>query len=260
MDRVLNPVLLRFETENFMSVLLMFALVAFLIGLSKGGLGGPVPISLTAPLLSLVIPVSEAIGTVLPLLIFADLFALYFYWRDWDMHYVRMMLPAAVVGIVIGTLLLATLDDTMLRRVIGAFTLIAVIYKVTSSRLKQFKYTPRQWHGVFAGWASGLGSSLANAGSPPFVAYMLMQPNVTPITFVGTTTLFFAIVNALKLPGFILAGTLNAPLLISVVFVLPIIPLGVWVGRVAVKRMNPQFFENLLLGSLFLLSLWLLLR
>lgn len=241
-----------------MQLMVMFALVALLIGLSKGGLGGPVPVALTAPLLSLALPVSQAVGTILPLLIFADLFALYFYWRAWDMRYVRLMVPAAIIGLLLGTLLLANLPNDVLRRVIGAFTLLAVFYKLCSVRLTVLAYTPRRWHGVFAGWAAGLGSSLANVGAPPFTAYMLLQPNITPVTFIGTTTLFFALMNLLKLPGYIHAGVLDLTMLPRVIWLLPLIPLGVWLGRFITRRMSTRVFETIMLALLFLMGVWLL--
>lgn len=237
----------------------VFVLAALLIGLSKGGLGGPVPVSLTAPLLSLVLPVSQAVGVVLPLLIFADGFALYFYWGKWDMRYIRLMLPAAVIGIIFGTLLLATLPNDTLRRVIGAFTLVAVIYKLVSAQLASLQYTPRPWHGYAAGLASGFGASLANAGAPPFIAYMLLQPQMKPVAFIGTTTLFFAIVNLLKLTSFFSAQVISLKLLLGVFWCVPLIPLGVWSGRKIIERMEPQLFERLMLVLLLLVGLYLLL-
>lgn len=241
-----------------LELFLMFALVALLVGFSKGGLGGPVPVSLTAPLLSTMMPVQQAVILVLPLLIFADLFALYFYWRKWDMARIRLLLPAAVVGVLLGSLMLAVLPGVVLRRLVGAFTLIAVLYKLVSARLRGFTYTPRPWHGLLAGWASGFASSLANAGAPPFTAYMLLQPNMNPISFIGTTTLFFAIVNALKIPGNLAVGV-DWSLMANIVWVLPLVPLGVWVGRFILMRMNARLFEAIMVIGLFLMSLWLLL-
>jgi uncharacterized membrane protein YfcA len=238
--------------------IIVFAITALLVGFSKGGLGGPVPVSLTAPLLSLVLPVSQAVGVVLPLLIFADLFALYFYWRTWDVRYTKLLLPGAIVGIVIGTLLLASLSNTVLKQVIGAFTLIAVIYKLTNDRLTSLQYVPRPWHGMLAGWATGFGSSLANVGAPPFTAYMLLQPGMSPVTFMGTGTLFFAIVNALKVPGFLSAGVLDLSLLVSILWVLPIIPFGVWFGRFVVLRMNPKLFEWIMVVGMIFMGIYLL--
>ena len=241
-----------------LTTILFLALAALLIGLSKGGLGGPVPVSLTAPLLSFVLPVSKAVGIVLPLLLFADLFALWVYRGKWDMRYIRLMLPAGVLGVVMGTLLLATLDDETLRHTLGILTLIAVVYKLANDTIRQLRYQPRNWHGVLAGWASGFGSSLANVGAPPFTAYMLLQPRMSPISFIGTTTLFFAIINALKLPGFLSSGVLNMSDLASVAWMMPIIPVGVYLGRRAIEHINPQVFERLLLILLFILSLVLI--
>lgn len=234
-----------------MTETLVVALAGLLIGLSKGGLGGPVPVSLTAPLLSLVMPVPQALGLILPLLLFADIFALYAYWRKWDMTLMRLLLPMAVVGVFMGTVMLATLSDDVLRRILGLFTLITIAYKVAGSSLMSVAYRPRAWHGYLAGWAAGLGSALANAGAPAFTAYMLLQPDVTPRTFVATSTLFFAVVNALKLPGYLTANIFDAALFMSFAWVLGVIVFGVWIGYTFIQWINPKVFEWLMLALLF---------
>jgi uncharacterized membrane protein YfcA len=242
--------------------MLVVALACLLIGLSKGGLGGPVPVALVTPLLSQVMPASQAVGIALPLLMFADLFALRLYWRTWDPRLLKLMLPAGLVGVVMGSLLLVTLanssQDVTLRRILGIFTLLVVIYKVVDNRLAAVHYSPRNWHGYLAGWASGFGSALANVGAPPFTAYMLLQ-ELTPTTFIGTTTIFFAIINAAKLPGVLSSqNVLNLDQLISVLWAVPLIPLGVWLGRRFIDVINPKAFENLMLVLLFGASLVLL--
>lgn len=237
---------------------ILIGLVALLVGLSKGGLGGPVPVSMTAPILSLVMPVSQAVGITLPFLLIADLFALRVYWRDWDIKFVRLMLPLGILGVFMGATVLASLPDDVLRRILGGFTLLAVIYKVASDSLTMLTYTPRKWHGFVAGWASGFGSALANVGAPPFTAYLLLQ-KVSPLIFIGTTTLFFAIINALKLPFFLRDGIINPQLVIGTAWAVPIIPFGVWLGRKTIEWINPRLFEGLMLGLLFMMSLYLIL-
>lgn len=239
---------------------LVLVIVGLLIGLSKGGLGGPVPVALVTPLLSQIMPAAQAVGIVLPLLIFADGFALWAYWRQWNGLYIRRMLPLGIVGVVMGVVLLAALapHDTLLRRVLGLFTLTIILYKTLGGQLSRVKYQSRAWHAYLAGWASGFGSALANVGAPPFTAYMLLQ-EVSPRVFVGTTTLFFAIINVLKLPGFLSAGVLNLTQLASLAWVALLIPLGVWLGRRFVSSVNPHVFEWIMLAALFLASLSLLL-
>jgi len=232
-------------------------LVGLLIGLSKGGMGA-VLIVLTTPLLSLVMTVPQAISLALPLLLFADGFALWVYWRQWDDHYIRLLMPAAVLGVIVGTILLATLPELVLRRILGGFTLLFVGYRVFSYRLLAWNYQSRNWHGYVAGAASGLGSALANTGAPPFTAYMLLQ-RVTPLVFAGTTTLFFAAVNLLKLPGLVLAGLFDVRNLLETPWVLPLVPLGVWLGRKVIQRIDQRAFETLLLILLLLAGLVLIL-
>ncbi len=235
-----------------MEFYLVVAVVGVLIGLSKGGMGAVLVVMVT-PLLTLVMSTSEAVSLSLPLLMFADVLALYVFWKKWDMRYVRLMLPSAVVGIAVGTLMLATLPDVTLRRILGGFTLIFIIYRLLSVRLQSMRYQSRDWHGYAAGAASGLGSALANTGAPPFTAYMLLQ-GVSPEVFAATTTLFFAIVNALKLPAQFLAGIMQFERLVAVLWVLPLIFGGVFAGRWMIRRINQVAFERFLLVLLAIAS------
>lgn len=241
---------------NSPTYIAVVALVGLLIGLSKGGMGA-VLVVLTTPLLTLVMPVQEAISLALPLLLIADVFALWIYWKQWDERYIRLMLPAAVIGVAVGTVLLWALPDLTLRRILGIFTLTFVIYRLFSEQIQRMQIETKPWHGVAAGAASGLGSALANTGAPPFTAYMLLQ-GVSPLVFAGTTTLFFAVVNLLKLPGLIITGLMDFNKVAQTVWVLPAIPLGVWLGRWMVARINRYLFERILLALLFLASLILL--
>jgi len=239
-------------------LILVIVIVCVIIGLSKGGLGAALVV-LCVPLLSLVMPVTQAISLTLPLLIFADVFALVAFWKLWDMHYVKLLLPPAIVGILIGTYVLASLDELTLRRVMGVFVLIFVVYKVViEPRLLNATYQPQNWHGTLAGAISGFGSALANVGGPPFTIYMLFQPNVTPVAFAGTATLLFAIVNALKMPGLIAAHIFDLNDLTSVLWALPLIPVGVFIGRWAVKRLNRRRFDQIMLAVLTINAIFLL--
>jgi hypothetical protein len=238
-----------------MNPILIVALVSLFIGLSKGGLGGPMLIPLLTPLLSQIMPAPQAVGTALPLLIVGDMFALRMYWRKWDMRQIKQLLPMAIVGVIAGTIVLAILtirpDDTLLRRIIGLFGLFVVVYKLTSERLKMIRLNTHRWHGYLAGVASGFGSALANVGAPPFTAYMLMQ-EVSPESFIGTSTLYFAIVNVVKLPAVIRLGLVDLQAIQQLAWVLFLIPVGVWLGRWLVLRINQKAFE----WSVLILLVW----
>ncbi len=235
-----------------MEFYIVLVIVALLIGLSKGGLGAVLGVLVT-PLLVLVMPPITAQALSLPLLMIGDLFALKSYWKTWDMHYIRLLLPLAILGIILGTYLLKALNNVTLRHILGLFTLLFVAYKVADHWLKALDYHPRDWHGYLSGGLSGLGSALANAGSVPFTAYMLLQ-DVTPQVFVGTTTLYFAVLNLLKVPAYITAGIFDLNTLLQVIWVVPFIVAGVYVGRWMIKRIHKRAFEWVMLVVLVMTS------
>jgi hypothetical protein len=236
---------------------LLIIFIGIFIGLVKGGLTGPIGGAVILPLLSQTMTVPQAAGITLPLLIVGDIFAMRFYWRTWDMKRLRLLLPAALVGIVLGISLLVTLPDIVLRRLLGLITIGIIVYKVTSDALRTVAYQPRNWHGYLAGFGSGFMSALANLGGPPITAYLLLQ-KLEPTAFVGTQALFFTIVNVLKLPGFLGAGVIDIPTLIRIAWVIPLIPVGVWVGRRAIGWINRVWFERAMIVLLLWASLSLL--
>jgi hypothetical protein len=237
---------------------IVIIVVCIIIGLSKGGLGAALAV-LCVPLLSLVMPITQAISLALPLLIVGDVFALWAFWRHWDHRLMGLMLLPAIIGILIGTYVLASLDEITLRRVMGIFVLVFVIYKLAlEPRLQRLHYTPHDWHGRLAGAVSGFGSALANVGGPPFTMYLLLQKDITPVTFAGTATLFFAIVNVIKLPGLIAAQIFDLHDLLNAAWALPLIPLGVWIGRWGVHKLNRTQFDLIMLGVLTINALVLL--
>lgn len=238
--------------------IILFALASLLIGISKGGLGGPLPVALVVPLLSLVMSPAEAVPLTTPFLIFADWFALRLYWQQWNWHIIKLLVPAALVGVVMGGLLLSRTPETTLKLVIAVFTVLVIIYKLLSDYLENLTYEHRGWHGVLAGWSTAFASTLANTGSPTFTTYLLLQ-KLPAVTFIGTATLFFAVVNLAKVPIFWQQGLLDANALVSVLWALPLVPLGVWLGRKALDVIDQVTFERLMLalliGSVLLLLL-----
>jgi uncharacterized membrane protein YfcA len=228
-----------------------------LIGLSKGGLGGALA-GLATPLMALGLPVDKVIGLLLPILMIADLFALAAHWDRWDRKPVLLLLPGAVIGVAIGTFFLASISAETLRRLIGVIILIFVLYKIAEPRWQRsLEYQARHWHGVVAGGAAAVASTLAHTGPPPVAIYLLMQ-QLAPQTFVATMVLFFALLNWFKVPSYFFAGLFDLDLLGRVVWLLPLLPLSVWFGKYFVVRLNKQVFDRLIIGLLGISAIFLL--
>jgi len=240
--------------QNAVYVAFVIAILGFLIGVSKGGFGGLG--ALLTPLLALVLPVALAVGVLLPMLMVGDAFAVYMYWKEWDIDLVKRTLPAGIVGALAGTALLSWLPPDGLRVILGIFVLLLVAYKFVSDRIQAMRYDPRPWHAPAAGFLSGIASGMFNNGGPAFSSYLLLQ-KLKPRPFIATSAIYFALLNLVKVPGFLYTGVLDLPLLFSLWWVFPFIPLGIWVARITLTRVSPAAFEWIIILLLIFSSFWL---
>jgi hypothetical protein len=243
--------------QNAVYVAIVIAVLGFMIGLAKGGFGGLG--ALLTPILALVLPVASAVGVLLPMLMLGDAFALSMYWKEWDLDLVKRMLPLGIVGALIGTFLLSWLSPDGLRIVLGVFVLVLVAYRFLSDRIQGMQYEPRPWHAPVAGLLSGAASGMFNNGGPAFSSFLLLQ-KLKARPFIATSAVYFALLNVIKVPGFLYTGVLDLPLLFSLWWVFLFIPLGIWVARVTLTRVSPATFEWIIVVLLIFSSFWLFLQ
>lgn len=241
--------------QHSLYVAVVIAILGFMIGLAKGGFGGLG--ALLTPILALVLPVASAVGVLLPMLMVGDVFAVYMYWKEWDLDLVKRMLPAGIIGAIGGTFLLARLPPNGLRVVLGIFVLVLVVYRLVSDRIQAIRYQSRPWHAPAAGLLAGVASGMFNNGGPAFNSYLLLQ-KLQARPFIATSAIYFALLNLIKVPGFLYTGVLNLALLFSLWWVFPFIPIGIWVARMTLTRVSPAAFEGIIVALLIFSSLWLL--
>jgi hypothetical protein len=235
----------------------MTALVAFIIGLSKGGLGGTLG-ALATPLMALVMPANEVIGLVLPILMLADVFAVALHWRRWNGWLVWLLIPGSLLGVTIGTYFITNVPTRALQVALGAIVLLFALYKIFEGRiLRAFTYRPRDWHGLVAGTITGFSSALAHTGGPPVSIYLLMQ-EVAPRVFIATSAIFFLILNWIKVPYYWYAGLFDFGLLRQIAWLLPLVPIGVWVGKWAAGKVNRETFEGVIVALLAITAVMLI--
>jgi hypothetical protein len=240
-------------------VWVIIGLAAFLVGLGKGGLGGMVGALVTA-MIALVLPPEKVIGLVLPLLIVGDLFAVVVHWGKWDRVIIVQLVPSAIVGVLVATYFLYQLSGEGLRLVLGIIVLVFVILKLSEGwLLNQFNYQPQRHHGWLTGVISGITSTLTHGGGPPVSIFLVLQ-SLKPEIFAATAAFFFFVLNWVKVPSYWAAGLFDWELVRSMLWVLPLVPLGVWVGKWSVKRIGRVYFEKVILlllsisGGLLLLK------
>jgi len=233
------------------------AFIILLIGFSKGGFGGTLGI-LATPLMTLVVPANEVIGLLLPILILADVFAVTSYWKEWDWKLIGLLTPGAIVGVTIGTFFITSMPTEILRVTLAIIVLIFALYKIFEAMIFRLtSYQARDWHGTMAGIAAGFFSALAHTGGPPISIYLILR-RVPTRTFNATSALFFAILNWIKVPYYFYANLFDYQRLRGLIWLLPLLPLGVWAGKHLADRISRQAFERVIVVLLVVTALLLI--
>jgi uncharacterized membrane protein YfcA len=231
------------------------AAAVLLTGISKSGFGGGLGV-LAVPLLALYISPIQAAAIMLPILCLMDVINVWLYRRHWDKTNLRILLPAGILGVVIGALTFRYLSDAHIRILIG---LIAVAFAVLFF-MKRNQTQPRKpslIKGSFWGTVAGFVSFGVHAGAPPVNVYLLPQ-RLDKTVFVGTLVVLFAIINYVKLIPYALLGQLNASNLVTAAMLAPLAPLGSWLGIRLHHMVSEQLFYKLCYGLLTLMGAKLL--
>jgi uncharacterized membrane protein YfcA len=220
---------------------LVAAFAVLITGISKSGLGGALG-GLAVPFLSLWISPRNAAAVMLPILIAMDMVGIRAWSGKADWRDLKVLIPGAIVGIVLGTLAFGVMSDQLVKGLIG---LIAVGFTLDRLLRHRGQATTEQRPPRIFGWLSGVGagftSTLAHAGGPPVMIYLLSwrQPRET---FVATTVFFFSVINLAKLPFYIALGLFSIDTLTMSAILLPLVPVGVWIGMRLLQRIPERPF------------------
>ncbi len=221
-------------------------------GVAKGGFGGAAAFA-AAPLLSFVMPVTDAVGLMLPLLILMDAAALRVFWGRWARPDAYALTGWLLVGAAVGWALFDSLSPAGIQLALGVISLAFVGFRAA----QQVGWRPEggsEWRaGRMAFWGSvaGVTSFVAHAGGPP-VAMTLIPRNLDKTAYQATVVLAFAAVNLVKVPPYVGLGLIRADTLILVAALAPAafagVRLGVWMHR----RVDQKTFETVVLVGLAL--------
>lgn len=217
-------------------------------GLSKSGFASGFS-GIAVPLMATVVPVPQAAAIMLPLLLTMDAAGLQQLWRERDAALVRRLVPGGLLGIVLGTLLFGVLPTTAVAGVVGALTLLFLAQRLLFPTHPDAPPLPA-WVGRICAVLSGFTSFVAHAGGPPVTAYLLPL-KLMPRVLSGTLAVFFASVNVAKVLPYAALGLIDLRNMLTSAVLLPLAPLGVWVGVKLVRRIDPTWFYRLVyLGML----------
>ena len=230
------------------------ALAVILLGLSKGGFAGAG--ALGTPLLALVVGPVDAAAIILPVLIVQDVVGVWAFRHSWDRGILLLMLPAAAIGIALAYYFAATLPEAGMQVLLGAISILFAVRSLwlqRGGRIPAPAHPPR-WFGFLMGIASGVTSQIAHAGQPPFQIYVLPR-RLPRDMLVGTTAIFFAAVNWIKVPAYSALGQFTHAHLLASLALMPLAILSTFAGVWLVRRVDAGRFYALIFWLMLLIGL-----
>ena len=225
-----------------------------LIGLSKGGLTGIG--ALAVPLMAIVASPLQAAAVLMPILLILDLVAVWTYRKTYDKKTLIITIPASILGILIGYILVSQINPNWIRVIIG---FIAISFTISYWRSKN--ETKPKGHslsrGTIWGGITGFTSFVTLTGAPPYQMYLLPL-RLEKKTYAGTFMIFFWMNNILKIVPFMMLGQMNKSTLITSSIVFPISLIFAFIGIWIVKKLPTKIFYEIIYILLFLVSIKLI--
>lgn len=223
-----------------------------LLGISKSGFGAGFG-SLAVPMMALAVSVPQAAAILMPVLLLMDLLGIAALRKDLDRALLRFLLPFGLLGTLIGALLFRLLAAHWVAGIVGVFTLLFLAQRLLwPPRADQAP--PPRWLGALLTTVSGFTSFIAHAGGPPITAYVLPL-RLRPVVFAATLSWFFFFINLSKWLPYAWLGLLDWRNLATSVLLLPLAPLGVWIGVRLARRIDAALFYRLIHLGLLLTGL-----
>ncbi len=226
-----------------------------LLGVSKSGFGAGFG-SLAVPMMALAVTVPEAAAILMPVLLLMDVMGMAAFRKDFDLKLLKFLIPFGVLGIVTGALLFKVLNTNTVAGVVGALTLLFLAQRLLFPP-KADSPPPPRWLGALLTTTSGFTSFIAHAGGPPISAYVIPL-RLSPVKYTATMAYFFFVVNLSKWIPYAWLGLLDTRNMATSLVLLPLAPVGVWIGVRMARRIRPVLFYRFLYAGMFLTGVKLL--
>ena len=235
----------------------LFILCGILIGMAKTGLSGAG--LMIVPIMAGIFGGKLSVGIVLPMLIFADLFAVWYYHRHANWRYILLALPWAILGVAVATMFGNSIDDKTFKIIIAVVILFGIgLMLFQDFYLKSKSIPDNWWFAGLLGLTGGFTTMIGNAAGPVMSLYLLSM-HLPKNIFIGTAAWFFMIINVIKVPFHVFSWqTINSQTLLVDLMGVPSILLGVYLGIKLVKLFPEKVYRYFIVFSTTLSALFLL--
>ena len=223
-----------------------------LYGIAKSGLGGSMTL-ISIPLMTIVMPLGQALAVVLPILILSDMVAVYKFRKNFDLETLKLLVPGAAIGIFIGSITFMYFSESLLKFIIGLMGFLFAGHYFLFKAKNIIPLKKSFFKGGVCSIISGFTSFCVHAGGTPLSVYLLplrMKRDV----YVGTRIIFFTCVNLIKRPLYLHLSMITSESFLQSVILIPFTIIGIFVGYKILKIIDEKLFYNIIYLLIFLTS------
>lgn len=235
---------------------MLLGLSGLLIGMSKTGISGVG--LMVVPLLANAFGGRPSVGLLLPILIFADVFAVTWYNRHAQWKHILRLLPWAFAGIISATLVGKNISDQSFNKLLAVLVIGGIAILVWRDiRSGKLKIPKSRWFAGTMGLLGGFSTMIGNAAGPVMALYLLSM-RLPKNVYIGTGAWFFFIVNLSKIPLHIWSWkTITMSSFLLDILMIPAIATGAFLGIWLVRLLPEKFYRILVIVTTLLSALLL---
>ncbi len=213
----------------------LIVITAILVGMGKTGLQGSGLV--VVPLLAVVFGGRNSSGLLLPMLVIADLFAVYYYNRHAVWKYIWRLVPSTILGIFIGIYVGEVIDDDTFKVIMAVIVLLSLGIMIwRESNHSKHEIPESWWFAGLLGLAGGFATMIGNAAGPVMAVYFLSM-RLPKNIYIGTGAWFFLLMNLFKVPFHVFVWKSISIQTFSLnLIMIPFILLGAYIGIIVVKK------------------------
>lgn len=239
---------------NF-ELLLIIAAIIFLASFVQGLTGFGFAL-ISIPLLSLIMDLKEAVPLGVLCGLIVNIYLIIKLKQHVKFFGLRYLLFGAISGIPVGTLILTSVDTSILKTILGIIVILFVLLSVTNI-IKQ-NGLHEKW-GLLFGFFAGLFGGAFNTNGPPVLIYFYLH-GFDKFKQKASITGFFIITSITIIIAHLVSGIATLESYKTFALMIPVILAAIVLGNSLFNKLSNQIYNRIVLSGLFITGIVLILK
>ena len=215
-----------------------------IFGIAKSGLGGSIAL-ISIPLMTVVMPLGQALAVILPILILSDFIAAYRFRKEFDLNTLKLIIPFSAIGIFVGSVTFSFFSEDLLKFIIGLMGFFFSAHYFLFRKNEKIPIKKSFLKGSICSAVAGFTSFCVHAGGTPTSIYLLPLRMKKEI-YVGTRVIFFTFVNLIKFPFYLNLSMITPDSFKQSMILFPLSIVGILIGYQILKHIEEDVFYNII--------------